>query len=320
MNTLQITNILGDISLKVKVSSSVTDPVCHLLVAPKSTTRRAKITAVMSAPRAYLAIDIGGSKTLLAVFSTTGKLLKKIKFVTPKNYRIFIKELSKCLQEELSDWQFALACCGAPGIVDRQRGLGLVFGNLPWKRISLKADLERLLDVGVLVENDANLAGLGEALLVHKRYRKVLYLTIGTGIGDGIIIDGKIDLNFADSEAGHMLVEHDGRVAKWEDFASGKAIKKRYGRLASEIEDPQIWNEYAKAVATGLNELLAVIKPDIVIIGGGVGEHFDRFDKALGRELTTHPHKMVPIPEIVKAKRPGEAVIYGCYEYIKQNI
>lgn len=269
---------------------------------------------------AYLAIDIGASKTLLAAFSTDGQLQKEHHFATTKDYKKFLSELNIHLEDIFSDFRFLACCCAIPGIVDRRRGVGLEFGNLNWKNVPIARDLSKILDnLTVYVENDANLAGLSEALLVHKRYKKVLYLTISTGIGDGIIIDGKIDPDFADSESGQMLLERSGLVAKWEDFASGQALKKHYGMLAKDIEDPAIWKKFATNVALGLNELLAVFQPDVVIIGGSVGAYFEKWQRALIAKLKSHPNKMVDIPPIIKAQRPKEAVIYGCYQFIRQS-
>jgi len=175
-----------------------------------------------------------------------------------------------------------------------------------------------LRGIPTFIENDANLAGLSEAIS-HKKYSKVLYITIGTGIGGIIIINGKIDPVFADMEPGRMVLSYKGRLEKWEDFASGKAIKDRYGKLASEINDDSIWTAYAKDLALGFDCLLSVIRPEIVIIGGGVGAHFSKFGDKLEKELKRVTDRMVEVPPIIQAKRPEEAVIYGCYEYIKQS-
>ena len=115
------------------------------------------------------------------------------------------------------------------------------------------------------------------------------------------------------------MLEHDGTIQKWEDFASGRALKTRYGKLASEIDDPQIWEAYAKDLAPGIEQLLAVIQPDVVIIGGGVGAHFEKFSAPLETELKKLESAMVRIPPVIKAQRPEEAVIYGCYDLIKQQ-
>ncbi|HET9850230.1 MAG TPA: ROK family protein [Candidatus Saccharimonadales bacterium] len=267
-----------------------------------------------------LAIDIGGTKTLIAVFDGSGRKIAEYKFPTSKNYEQFTKELDAALSANFANYQIKAVCCAAPGELDRSRGIGVVFGNLPWKNVPLKQDLQKLFPgAAVFIENDAKLAGLSEAVLLQKKYKKVLYLTISTGIGDGIIIDDKIDPDFTDSEPGQMVLEYNGQLQKWEDFASGRALVKRYGKKASEIDDPVIWEAYAKGIARGLNELLAILQPDVVVIGGGVGTHFDKFSSYLLAELAKMENDMVKTPPIIKAQRPEEAVIYGCYELIRQT-
>jgi glucokinase len=268
----------------------------------------------------FLAIDIGGSKTLLAIFSPSGQVISKYKIDTNPNYEQFLADLGQVLREQFKNYDIHYCCCGVPGRLNREEGIGLAMGNLPWRNVPIKQDVAKLLNgAPVVIENDAKLAGLSEAYLVHEKYKKVLYLTIGTGIGDGIIIDGKIDRTLADSEPGQMAIEHQGEIQKWEDLASGQALVKRYGKEARAIDDPAIWNIYAKDLALGLDELVAVIQPEVVIIGGGVGAHFDKFGAALLGELKKLENDMVKIPPIMAAQRPEEAVIYGCYEFIKQQ-
>jgi predicted NBD/HSP70 family sugar kinase len=268
----------------------------------------------------YLGIDVGGTKTLFAVFSLEGKIVYEKKIPTNKSYERFLGDVDKLVSSEIKkDFDIRCVCAAIPGRVDRKRGIGVNFGNLDWHNIPVKEDLGRILNgPPVLVENDANLGGLSEAL-AHKKYKKVLYLTVSTGIGDGLIVDGKIDPEFADSEAGQMVINHDGKIQIWEQVASGKALKKRYGKMASEINDASIWRAYSVDLAVGLQELLAVIQPDVVIFGGGVGAHFEKFGAYLEGELYKMSNQMVPRPPIIKANRPEEAVIYGCYDFIHQQ-
>lgn len=268
----------------------------------------------------YLGIDIGGTKTLMAVFSYSGNAIYKKKFATNPDYEKFLRELGHHLQPVLAEYKIKLCCCSAPGYIDRRRGIVRRFGNLNWQNVALKEDISRVLGgIAVLVENDAKLAGLSEALLVQDEYKKVLYLTIGTGIGDGIIINGKIDPELADSEAGQMVIEHEGQLKRWEDICSGRALFERYGQKASEIDDPKIWTEYAFNLAKGLDALISILQPEVIIIGGGVGAHFEKFGKLLEQELEKFENPMVKVPPILKAKKPEEAVIYGCYDFIKQR-
>ncbi len=269
----------------------------------------------------YLAIDIGATKTLFAVFETGGKIIFEHKIKTASDYKQFKSELADILANELGPYKFSYCCCAVPGWIDFEKGLAVAFGVLPWQNVAIKKDLQDLMSgVKITFNNDAKLAGLSEAKLLHQKYKKVLYLTISTGIGGGVIINDVIDENFTNFEPGQMVFEHEGKAQKWEDFASGQALHNRYGKLASEIEDDSIWTSFAQLIALGLEELLATIQPDVVIIGGGVGAHLEKFKDFLDEAINVNKNPMVPVPPIIKAHRPEEAVIYGCYDYITQNL
>lgn len=268
----------------------------------------------------YLAIDIGGTKTLLAVFSEDGKIVDQKKVATNTSYDLFKDELKQILLDNFGSYEFSNCCVAVPGTIDFATGTALAFGNEPWRNVPIKADIQQLLtDVLVLIHNDAKLAALSETTLLQNKYKKVLYLTISTGIGGGVITNGTIDPDFENLEPGQMLIEYHDQIQPWEDFASGRALKTRYGKLASEIEDRATWQNYAKDLTAGFENLLATVRPDAVIIGGGVGAHFEKFKGFLEEELAQINNPLVPLPPLLKAQRPEEAVIYGCYEFIKQN-
>jgi predicted NBD/HSP70 family sugar kinase len=268
----------------------------------------------------YLGIDVGASKILFAVFDSSGKVITEHKIKTPQDYGSFKSEIANALGNELGQYKFSHACCAVPGWIDFKNGIAVSFGNLPWQNAPIQKDLEQLLPgAKILIHNDAKLAGLSEAHLLHGKYRKVLYLTISTGIGGGLIIDDVIDPDFANFEPGQMMFEYEGSSKQWEDIASGRVLKERYGQLASDIEDPAIWKAFSQLVALGLEELLATIQPEVVVFGGGVGAHFEKFKAFLEDDLNAIKNPLVPIPPLLKAQRAEEAVIYGCYDYIKQN-
>ena len=270
----------------------------------------------------YVGIDVGGSKTLVAVFSNKGKVSDEVKFPTPKKYPDFLDQLREVFKQKEFQNNIKAVCCAVPGTIDREHGVGKTFGNLPWKNVQIKRDLEKIFNyIPVFTENDAKLAGVYEAAVLKGWYKKIVYITISTGIGAGVIVDGKIDPVLADSEVGFMLIDHNGRLEKWEDFASGRALVKKYGKKASEIDDPKIWEEYAKLVSPGIDAILAVVQPEAIVIGGGVGAHLEKFKPFLVSDMKKrYENKLVHIPPIIKAQRAEEAAIYGCYEYIHQNI
>lgn len=266
----------------------------------------------------YLAVDIGGTKTLLACFDSDGKVLKDVRFTTAQDYRQFLKDLETHVPE-LSIDNYKAACVAVPGRLAREYGRIIALGNLPWKNVSIQSDVENIIKAPVVIENDAKLAGLSEALLIKNEFKRVLYVTISTGIGISVITDGIINSDFIDSEGGHILLEHGGKLQKWESFASGKAIVKKYGKRAEDITDKKAWKTIARNTAVGLQSLIVIIQPEVVVIGGGVGQYLDRFYSYLLEDLKKFENPLAPIPFIREAKRPEEAVIYGCYELVKQK-
>ena len=264
----------------------------------------------------YLGIDIGGTKTLLARITTDGTIEETLKFPTPQDYAQFLAELRDNVTKITTEpWQ--LVASSAPGKIDRTTGTGIVFGNLPWQNVPLRDDIAAITGTEVLIENDVKLAGLSEARAIDPIPHKTLYVTFSTGVSDGIVVDGVIDPELQDSEAGHMLFEKDGKLVTWESFASGKAITAKYGKFASEIDDEATWREITQDMALGLYALIADVQPDIIVVGGGVGSHFHKYGQYLTETLKSHEDPMVTIPPIIGAKRAEEAVIYGCYELMK---
>lgn len=264
----------------------------------------------------YAGIDIGGTKTLVAALDKRGVIIESVKFPTASTYTAWKKQLAEIVAN-LSTKNFIAAGVGVPGRIDRVRGVGLDMGNLPWRDIPVQRDVEQLLGCPVVVDNDANLAGLSEAMLLKNQYSRVLYVTISTGIGTGIITDQAIDPAFADSEGGQMLLEHHGVFRQWEDFASGRAIVERFGKKAQDITDEKTWRLICKDIAAGLIDLIAVIQPEAIVLGGSVGTYYDRYSKLLNEALRRYDNPLVPIPPIVQASRPEQAVVYGCYDLAK---
>ena len=263
-----------------------------------------------------LAIDIGGTKTLVAPCDNNGKPVSEYKFPTPQSYDKFKKELSAVIATITTD--YSLLVVAAPGKINRKDGSVIRFGNLPWQNVPLKEDLHKITGKTVLIDNDANLAGLSEANRIKPLPHIALYITISTGIGTGIIKDGVIDPDFADSEGGAMLFEHDGQLLRWEQIESGKAIVAQYGKRASDLNSKAAWNDIARWFAIGIVNLATVLEPDVVIIGGGVGTHFNKYQSYLNKHIATITPKLVDVPKVVAAQAPEEAVIYGCAELAKQ--
>lgn len=267
----------------------------------------------------FLAVDIGGTKTLVAVFDTGGKVVEQEKFPTSVDYQEFLKELARAVKK-LSTSKFAAAGVAAPGRIDRKTGIVVAFGNLKWQNTPIKQDVENMLNCPVVLENDSKLAALSEAQLLPK-IKKVLYVTISTGISGGLIINGKLDPKFADIEVGHMLLEHQGVLMVWEDFASGRAFQQKFGKRVGDTDDKDTnaWYWLARNIAIGLIDLVATLNPDVIVIGGGVGSHLEKFKDRLEEHLKIYENPLLVIPPIVKARRAEDAVVYGCYQIAREH-
>ncbi|MDB5169881.1 MAG: hypothetical protein JWN82_277 [Candidatus Saccharibacteria bacterium] len=268
--------------------------------------------------RMYLGVDIGGTKTLAAVLDASGVITKKTKFPTPANYTEFLQQLQQTV-DDFGVKNYRAAGVGMPVTdFDRERGIGIGFGNLPWHVVPVRSDIEKIAGCPVAIENDAKLAGLSEAMLL-KQYSKVLYITISTGIGTALIVDQKIDTNIGDAGGAGMLLQHHDKLQPWEHFASGHAIVQRFGKKAADIHDQATWQTIVHDWSRGFLQLIAITEPDVVVIGGSVGSYFDRYQQLLVNELTKYETPILQIPPIIKAQRPQEAVVYGCYDYAKQQ-
>lgn len=265
----------------------------------------------------YLGVDVGGSKVLVAVLTDNGVIHEKTKFQTPGDYHDFLQRLDETVAS-FTTKDFRAAGLGIPATtLDRSHGEGLTFGNLPWHDVYIQRDTERLFHCPVVVENDAKLGALSEAMLLKSEFKKVLYVAIGTGIGIGLVENGKIDTAFGDAGGRTLLVEHQERLVNWESLASGKAIVQRYGKPAHDIEDAAIWRAVAQDLSRGLLELIALTEPQAIVFGGSVGVYFDRFATPLAAELKKYETPLIKPPVLRAAQRPEEAVVYGCYDLAK---
>lgn len=261
-----------------------------------------------------VAIDTGGTKTLISSFDRDGKMGESTKFPTPKDQKEYIAMLSGLLQDKFGDKQVDMIVIAIPGII--KNGVAVWCQNLKWRNFDVGGALKGVLgNAPVLIENDANLAGLSETRLLDSIPRSSLYVTVSTGIGSGVITNGDIDPGLRYSEAGRALIEYDGKVREWQDFASGRAIVDIYQQFARDITDKKTWYEISDRISRGFLAVIPIMQPDIIIIGGSVGTYFDRYGHFLTQILEKNLPLHIPCPRIVRAKHPEEAVIYGCYYF-----
>lgn len=266
-----------------------------------------------------IAVDTGGTKTLIALFNSRGEVKKTLRFETPKNQDAYLELLQKNLSEFCQDIDFSnvrALTLASPGVVSKNI---IVWGggNLEWRNVDVSSALRKVLpaSVPIFAENDGNLGGLGEVRMLKKKYHQALYVTISTGIGGGIVTDGQLNKDLLGIEIGHMILEFDGHLKRWESFASGKAIKQAYGKYARDITSKRAWRHITGRISRGFLALIPVVQPDVIIIGGSIGTHFAKYGPELEQLLRELTHPQIAVPPIIQAKHPEEAVIYGCYYY-----
>ena len=266
-----------------------------------------------------IAVDTGGTKTLIASFDKDGKMIDSIKYPTPTDKNEYIATLSEKINQKYELRNIDAIVVAIPGfIVD---GVVKWCGNLPWTDFDIKTSLNEIFtNIPILIENDAKLAALGSAKHLDKPTFSALYITISTGIGCGLVINGKLDEGMKYSEIGHIPLEYNGQISEWEKIASGSAIVRDYKKLASEIDSKETWKEIADKFTRGFLVIIPTIQPDVIMIGGSIGTHFNKYRTFLIENITKYLPKHIKIHEIIQAKNPEEAVVYGEFYYAKDFI
>jgi glucokinase len=264
-----------------------------------------------------LGIDLGGTKILTAVTDPRGKMFSRDHSVTPaaKGQDAVIRAIVESVRRALSQAEVGMADLvaigvGAPGPSNPQTGILYTSPNLPgWRNVPIRDIIQREFDKKAFLINDANAAALAEFRFGGGRgSRCFIYVTVSTGIGGGIVLDGKMYTGSAgvSAEIGHMTIEDDGppcncgNVGCWEALASGTALAKEARRLITDGERTSILEhvegnvekvtapviqQAAEAgdnlakillartshyLGTGFANLINIFNPDVIAIGGGV--------------------------------------------------
>ncbi len=262
----------------------------------------------------YLLIDVGGTKTLLAIANPKGKILHSIKFPTIHDQNIFAKNLVQQIRSNFALGSIEAIGVALPGVVKDNKVQWL--GNLPWKNFDLAKILKDEFGIPAYIENDANLAALAEA---KNKTGRTLYLTFSTGIGGGVVDDNVLSKKFQDFEPGHAIYEYNGEKSEWEDLASAKAFVDQYGIKVQDIKDAKCWSkEVPERIALGLAPIIAETKPDRVVFGGPLGFELKRYRTPLRRILKNELNTKT-LPRFTAAKYGNFSVIEGCFLYAKAN-
>lgn len=306
----------------------------------------------MAAGAFYIGMDLGGTTFKAMAVTPDGTILSRAQADTqaeggPQAVVQRMVETIRRLQVDASAPTRRLAAVGfgIPGILDLPAGRVRRSPNLPgWEGFDLRAVLSRQLEVPVAIENDANAAALGEAWLGAGRgMQHFLMLTLGTGVGGGIVVAGKIlhgACGYA-GEPGHTVVEPDGprcgcgSQGCLEQFASGTAIARMatpyYGKttakevaLAARRGEPQaveVYRQVGRYLGIAGASFANLFNPQGLVLGGAVANAFDLFSEAM--QTTMRQRTFVEVYNslrIVRAERGidagGLGAAYQAMQYV----
>lgn len=304
-------------------------------------------------------IDLGGTAVKIGILNAVYEILAQTSIPTDagRPYQEVIADMGKTALALLAQNGFDVADCagagvGSPGTIDSKNGVVLYSNNIRWDNVPLAKELQKYLPVPVYVQNDANCAALGEVLCgAAKGCQNAVFLTLGTGVGGGIVIDGKIfeGGHPGGAELGHIKcgVEQRrctcGRLDCLETYASATALIHDAKKMAQEHPESLLWalcgndlaqmnakipfdaadagdlcgktlvDNYIQYLADGITDLANIFRPDLIVLGGGVCAQGEKLTEPLNEHLRANcfGNTVAYVPRTVVAKNGNQAGIIG---------
>ena len=238
-----------------------------------------------------IGIDLGGTAIKLGRFTPDGTCLQSLSVPTPQpaTPEAVLAAMVEAIASVDPDKKSVAIGVGTPGPADASGRIALVAINLAnWRDVPLAEELEAKTGLPTIIANDANCAGLGEAWLgAGRRFNNFILLTLGTGVGGAIILDGKLFVGHqgAAGELGLITLNPDGppcnsgNQGSLEQYVSVSAIRRSTSLEPAELgamaqagnsEALTFWQNYGKQLGAGLASLIYVLTPEAIAIGGGV--------------------------------------------------
>ena len=261
----------------------------------------------------YLGIDLGGTNVAAAVVDREGTILGKVSLPTPRTGAEAVADQMAAAARAAAEKagvpleQVESVGIGSPGTIEPEQGLIRFWSNLNFVDVPLGGLMEARLHKKIYLENDANAAALGEyAAGAGKGSQSMVAITLGTGVGGGAVLNGKLytGFNYAGMEVGHFVIEYGGRLCTcgrkgcFEAYCSATALIKRTREVMEEHPDSLLWqlagslegvdgrtpfdaaaqgdaaagkviDEYVNYLGCGVASLVNIFQPEVFCIGGG---------------------------------------------------
>ncbi|MDP3989248.1 MAG: ROK family protein [bacterium] len=264
-------------------------------------------------------LDIGGTNTRIAV-SDDGHTLRGVtKEPTPVNDpQEGIDMICRTVKRYGAVESIA---GGIAGVLSKDKSELIRSPNIEgWIGYPIKQELQKRLGVGVVLENDTAVVGLGEAHMGAGTSEGIFaYITVSTGVGGVRIVDGVVDRSTYGFEIGHQYIDLDRSACvdcpdpgDLESYISGRSLQMRYNKKPYEITDPRVWEEEARFLAVGLANTIVHWSPQVIVLGGSmiVGSPCIEMEHVIShvrRLLTIFPE----LPEFKKAQLDDRGGLYG---------
>jgi predicted NBD/HSP70 family sugar kinase len=269
----------------------------------------------MGATGATIGVDIGATRTRVGRRDGAGGLLAE-RVPTPRAGADGAAAIV-ALARQIAPEGVARVGISAAGPLDFANGITNPL-NLPgWHGFPLVGELAQHLGAHVAMDNDANCAALGEWREGAGRGSQTLvYYTISTGVGTGVVIGGRVHHGAHDTEGGHQIVWPGGPPCACgargclEAVISGTGLRARYGKPAEELDDPAVWDEVATYLAVGIANTATLLCPEVVVIGGGLTARGEAIFGPLRQKAAALIH-LVPLPKILPAGLGQDSGIIG---------
>lgn len=275
----------------------------------------------------YIGVDLGGTNIAAGVVDENGKIL--VQDSTPtlneRPYTEIVKDMANLCKKIIADAGLAESDIkaigiGSPGSIDNENGVVVYANNLKMDHSPIAAELKKYISVPVNIENDANAAAYGEYVINGGGVDDFVFITLGTGVGGGVIINKKIyrGFNGAGGELGHITLVHDGEPCTcgnhgcWEAYASVTALIRQTEAAMKENPDSmmhevakkenkvsgktafiaakngdaaaqKVVDTYIGYVADGIMSVINIFQPEKLVIGGGISREGDYLLKPIIR-------------------------------------
>ncbi len=309
----------------------------------------------------YVGIDLGGTNIAAGIVDEEGKLVlkKSVPTCAEKGGEYIVQAMSKIVLDLLEEQKITFddvvsVGIGSPGVVDKKNGEVLFANNLDFNNMPVRAKMIEYFgrNVDIYIDNDANCAAWAEFVSgAAKGTQNAVMITLGTGVGGGIIINGRLysGFNYCGAELGHVVIEKNGipcscgRVGCWEAYSSATALIRMTKEKAQQNKDSLMWEYYNEKgewsgrtaflaagkgdksalevvetyidyLACGIANMINVFMPEVLVIGGGVANEGENLFAPLREKVFAQTYgNMINVPQtkIVGALTGNDAGIIG---------